>query len=115
MQSFRDQERGEVEDFNKEDIVDKRYPTMMTHTKAKVSHGRRLEDMQQEEGQNQNNKQADDDMAGVYYVSMTPNILAGILFTLLFAVTTWIGVTCMGMIAGQDVYVKKMPPVGREA
>ena len=82
---------------------------------------RRLEDQQQDgdeqqnNGQNQNNNNNGDDMTGVYYVSMTPNILAGILFTLLFAVTTFIGVTCMGMIAGQDVYVKKMPSVGREA
>lgn len=83
---------------------------------------RRLEDQQQNNqgddnqnnGQNNNNN-GGNDMTGVYYVSMTPNILAGILFTLLFVFTTYLGVTCMGMIAGQDVYVKKMPPVGREA
>jgi hypothetical protein len=82
---------------------------------------RRLEDQdgdgdnQNNNGQNNQNNNGGDDMTGVYYVSMTPNILAGILFTLLFTVTTYIGVTCMGMIAGQDVYVKKMPAVGREA
>jgi len=78
---------------------------------------RRLEDQQQEEdnGDQQQNNNNNDDMTGVYYVSMTPNILAGILFTLLFATVTWIGISCMGMIQGQDVYVKKMPMVGREA
>ena len=65
---------------------------------------------------------ADDDvvaaannLVGVYYVNMTPNILAGLLFGLFFAVITWTGLNCMGMIAGQDVYVNKMPLVGREA
>ena len=54
-------------------------------------------------------------MTGVYYVAMTPNILAGLLFGLLFVVITYIGVTCMGAIQGQDVFVSKMPSVGREA
>lgn len=92
--------------------------TMMKNSGGKV-HGRRLEDQQEEEEEennNQNNNQkGDDNMTGVYYVSMTPNILAGILFMLLFAGIAFIGVTCMGRISGQDVYVKKMPPVGREA
>lgn len=85
-------------------------------------HGRRLEDQQQNENNNNNNQNnngqnnnGNNDMTGVYYVSMTPNILAGILFTLLFTMVTWIGVSCMGMITGQDVYVSKLPPVGREA
>lgn len=78
-------------------------------------HGRRLEDQQQQEEDNKDEKKADDDMTGVYYVSMTPNILAGILFITLFIVITWIGVSCMGMIEGQDVYVNKVPLVGREA
>ena len=85
-------------------------------TKTTVTHGRRLEDQEQQDGgENQQQEQNNDDMTGVYYVSMTPNILAGILFTLMFFLVTYIGVTCMGMIAGQDVYVKKLPPVGREA
>lgn len=57
----------------------------------------------------------DNDMSGVYYVSMTPNLFAGILFFWLFALVTFIGVSCMNNIAGQDVYVKKMPAIGREA
>lgn len=78
---------------------------------------RRLEDEQQNnQNNNQNqNKNNNEDFSGVYYVSMTPNILSGILFFALFTVTTWIGITCMGMIQGQDVYVKKMPDIGREA
>jgi hypothetical protein len=33
----------------------------------------------------------------------------------LFSVVTYIGVSCMGMISGQTVYVTKMPSIGREA
>lgn len=73
---------------------------------------RRLEENQ---GNNNNNGGNNGNMSNVYYVSMTPNILAGILFTILFATITWIGVSCMGAISGQDVYVKKMPSIGREA
>jgi hypothetical protein len=55
------------------------------------------------------------DLSGVYYVQMTPNIFSGILFFGLFAVVAMIGFSCMNMIAGQDVYVKTMPSIGREA
>jgi hypothetical protein len=55
------------------------------------------------------------DLSGVYYVAMTPNILAGILFMGLFTMITWIGISCMGAISGQEVFVSKMPSVGREA
>jgi hypothetical protein len=73
---------------------------------------RRLEDVQGDEANNNNNN---NDLRGVYYVSMTPNILAGILFTFFFAFVISLAVSCMGMISGQDVYVSKMPAVGREA
>jgi hypothetical protein len=63
----------------------------------------------------ENNAANNKDMTGVYYVAMTPNILAGLLFFGMFVTVTWIGISCMGMIAGQDVYVKKMPSIGREA
>jgi hypothetical protein len=33
----------------------------------------------------------------------------------LFAFITYTGFSCMGMITGQDVFVAKMPTVGREA
>jgi hypothetical protein len=71
---------------------------------------RRLEDVDQGNNNNNNN----DDMQGVYFVHMTPNILAGILFTFLFAFVTSLAISCMGSIAGQDVFVSKMPGVGRE-
>lgn len=72
---------------------------------------RRLED-QQDVGDDAANNE---DMAGTYYVLMTPNIFAGILFTFLFSFVAWTGINCMGMISGQDVFVKKMPTIGREA
>jgi len=59
--------------------------------------------------------QANEDAEGTYYVYATPNILAGILFFLFFTSISWIGINCMNMIEGQDVYVKKMPNIGREA
>mmetsp|Transcript_44672 Transcript_44672/g.88707 ORF Transcript_44672/g.88707 Transcript_44672/m.88707 type:complete len:83 (+) Transcript_44672:1-249(+) len=68
---------------------------------------RRLED--------QANGQENGDMSGVYYVAMTPNILAALLFMGLFTTIAWIGISCMGAISGQDVFVSKMPSVGREA
>eukprot|EP00816_Leptocylindrus_hargravesii_P006002 CAMPEP_0196814052 /NCGR_PEP_ID=MMETSP1362-20130617/41025_1 /TAXON_ID=163516 /ORGANISM="Leptocylindrus danicus, Strain CCMP1856" /LENGTH=285 /DNA_ID=CAMNT_0042190553 /DNA_START=56 /DNA_END=913 /DNA_ORIENTATION=+ len=74
---------------------------------------RRLE---QEDGdENENDDGGDADQAGVYYVNMTPNILAGLLFFSFFTFVTFLGISCMGMIQGQDVYVTKMPVVGREA
>ena len=58
---------------------------------------------------------ANNDYSGVYYVNMTPNIFAGLLFTFFFLFVTYLGVACMSMIQGQDVYVDKMPSIGREA
>jgi len=67
----------------------------------------------------QNEEDAEDnasnDLTGVYYVQLTPNILAGLLFFFLFATVAMIGLSCMNMIAGQDVYVHTMPSIGREA
>uniref|UniRef100_A0A7S1FUR0 Protein BIG1 n=1 Tax=Corethron hystrix TaxID=216773 RepID=A0A7S1FUR0_9STRA len=51
----------------------------------------------------------------VYFVHSTPNIFSGILFFLFFAMVTNIGLSCMGMIQGQEVFTNKSPPVGREA
>lgn len=90
----------------------RRMERMTTVGRSKLLSGaRRLEDGGDGDGNNNNNQ----DMSGVYYVSMTPNIMAGLLFFLLFIVITYIGVSCMGAIIGQDVYVTKLPPVGREA
>ena len=82
--------------------------------KLMQSKRRRLEDADQQ-GEAEEDAQDDEDLEGVVYVSMTPNILAGLLFFFLFVMITYVGIGCMGMIAGQDVYVKKMPTIGREA
>merc|ERR1712039_150644 len=58
---------------------------------------------------------ANADYSGVYYVSMTPNIFAGLLYMFLFTFVTYLGFGCMNLIQGQDVYVDKMPSIGREA
>jgi hypothetical protein len=86
--------------------------TMEQTAKTSLS-GRRLDEAGDDDANNNNGN--NDDMTGVYYVHMTPNILAGIMFAFLFTVVSYIGLTCMGMIAGQDVYVTKMPTIGREA
>jgi hypothetical protein len=74
---------------------------------------RRLDQEQGDDADQGNNYSSD--MSGVYYVAMTPNILAGILFLGLFTMITWIGISCLGAISGQEVFVTKMPAVGREA
>jgi len=71
---------------------------------------RRLEDA--DDANNNNN----DDLTGVYYVNMTPNIFAGLLYTLLFLYIVQVGVGCLGNIQGPpDLYVSKYPSIGREA
>ncbi|GMH79252.1 hypothetical protein TrST_g11562 [Triparma strigata] len=50
-----------------------------------------------------------------YYVYMTPNIMAGILFGILFTFCSILGFSCMNELEGQTVFVSKMPTVGREA
>jgi hypothetical protein len=64
---------------------------------------------------NNNDDANNNDSSSVYYVNMTPNVFAGILFFMLFAVVTWIGISCMGSIQGGDVFATKMPSIGREA
>jgi hypothetical protein len=56
-----------------------------------------------------------DSQDGVYFVNFTPNIFSGLLFFFFFTITTYVGIGCMGSIAGQDVYVTKYPTIGREA
>jgi len=91
---------------------DRKRAVLNKFTKSSVTRGnrRRLEDEAQNEGDNNNN----DDQEGLYYVNMTPNIFAGLLFTFMFLFTAQLGLNCMNMIEGQDVYVKKMPHIGRE-
>lgn len=56
----------------------------------------------------------DDDSEGKYYVHMTPNIFAGILFTFFFIVVGQIGIGCLNQISFSDTYVEKYPSIGRE-
>jgi len=95
-----------------EEVKQERTFRRMTQKKEKAPSRRRLDEEGDEEENNNNN---DDDNSGTYYVHMTPNIFAGILFTLFFAMIANIGISCMGMISNSDVYVSKMPSVGREA
>jgi hypothetical protein len=90
----------------------RRMSIQQTGTSQLVAGRRRLEDADENADDGANN---DEDMSGIYYVQMTPNIFAGILFFFLFSFVAWTGINCMGMIQGQDVFVTKMPPVGREA
>lgn len=80
---------------------------------------RRLEDQGQDYYQQDQyyaaNANDANDLSGIYYVSITPNILAGITFFLFFSAVSYVGISCMGMIAGQDVYADKYPIIGREA
>ncbi|GAX21200.1 hypothetical protein FisN_26Lh158 [Fistulifera solaris] len=95
--------------------------TMQMHREAgrvQAAQRRRLEEDADQQGQDnaQENMQINNNQYEyMVLVHMTPNILSGILFTILFATITLIGITCMGSIQGQDVYVKKMPSIGREA
>ena len=76
---------------------------------------RRLEDQDEQNDDAANANGGNDSMEGVYYVLVTPNIFAGILFLFFFSFIAWTGINCMGQITGQDVFVHKMPPIGREA
>mmetsp|Transcript_15947 Transcript_15947/g.20242 ORF Transcript_15947/g.20242 Transcript_15947/m.20242 type:complete len:276 (+) Transcript_15947:60-887(+) len=51
----------------------------------------------------------------LYFVNFTPNIFSGVMFFFFFSAVTFVGISCMGMIAGQEVYVTKYPTIGREA
>lgn len=53
--------------------------------------------------------------SGIYYVNMTPNIMAGILFMIFFAFVTNIGIMNLNVISATDVYVKKYYSIGKEA
>jgi hypothetical protein len=61
------------------------------------------------------NAAANQDITGIYYVSITPNILAGVLFMFFFISVTYLAITCMGQISCTDVYAEKYPAIGREA
>jgi len=74
--------------------------------------GRHLED------QGNNNNENNEDYytpSAIYYVKMTPNIMAGILFMIFFTFATYIGIMKLSMINATDVYVKKYYSIGKEA
>lgn len=94
-------------------IAQKRHDAMMIAGERHMdARRRRLDEAQGDDNNNNNNN---GDMSGVYYVYMTPNILSGLLFGFMFVTVTFIGIQCMASIASQDVYVNKMPAIGREA
>jgi len=93
-------------------LASQKRQSIMQQEGERVLEARRRRRLEDQAAADENNNA---DMAGVYYVSMTPNILAALLFMGLFTTITWIGISCMGAISGQDVFVSKMPSVGREA
>ena len=104
---------SEVKHARKLAVMDK-YITTTKNNEARSydGTGRRLEDEANNENNNNNNNNQDE--AGTYYVNMTPNIFAGLLFFFMFAFTAHLGLSCMNMIAYSDVYTKKLPYIGRE-
>mmetsp|Transcript_3344 Transcript_3344/g.4831 ORF Transcript_3344/g.4831 Transcript_3344/m.4831 type:complete len:277 (+) Transcript_3344:47-877(+) len=96
-----------------EEVKHERTFRRMTQNQEKNVSRRRLDE--EGEGEKDQNNNNNDENKGMYYALMTPNIFAGILFTLFFAMIASIGINCMGIISNSDVYVSKMPSVGREA
>merc|ERR1740115_608853 len=99
-------------------LTNQRRMTVMESNGNKIMDNRRRR-LEEDGDANDDAAQADnannDDLSGVYYVAMTPNILAGLLFTLLFLVVTYTGISCMGDIQGGDCFTDKYPSLGREA
>ena len=99
-------------------LTNQRRMTVMESNGNKIMDNRRRrleEDGDANDDAAQADNNANDDLSGVYYVAMTPNILAGLLFTLLFLVVTYTGISCMGDIQGGDCFTDKYPSLGREA
>jgi len=90
-------------------MISRRKLAEFTDVRFNGRQGRRRLD-EQDDADDQNN---DDEV--VYYVSLTPNIFAGLLFGGLFLFVAYTGLMCMNMIEGQDVFTEKMPGIGREA
>jgi len=98
-------------------LYNKRRMLKMEQDGSKSNNRKRRRLEQDGDDANDDAAQADgnDDLSGVYYVAMTPNILSGILFMFMFIVVTLIGITAMGDIQGGDTFTDKMPSLGREA
>lgn len=82
-------------------------------TKKKNDHEQSRRRLQNNENENGNNYYSSTD--GIYFVNFTPNIFSGLLFFGFFISITFIGLSCMNMIVGQqDNYVSKYPAIGKE-
>jgi hypothetical protein len=81
-------------------------------SKVMDARGRRRLEEGEGEGDGQDNG---NDLSGVYYVAMTPNMFSGLLFTFMFIVVAFTGISCMGDIQGGDTFTDKYPSLGREA
>jgi len=106
-------QRSTVEVKKERDLAGRQRRLLPNRVKknAKDQAHRRLEDAQGDDDGNN-----EEDFSGVYYVNMTPNIFAGILFTFLFIYVVQVGIGCLGNIQGPpDLYVSKYPSIGREA
>ena len=99
-------------------LYNKRRMLKMEQDGSKSTNSRNRRRLEQEgDDANDDAAQADgnDDLSGVYYVAMTPNILSGILFMFMFIVVALIGITALSDIQGGDTFTDKMPSLGREA
>jgi len=96
-------------------LMNKRRMLKMERDGNKIMEARGRRRLEQEADGDANEDAAADDLSGVYYVAMTPNILAGLLFFFMFVVVTFTGISCMGDIQGGEVFVDKYPSLGREA
>ena len=102
-----------------EEVKHERYLTAKRRMSVMEKEGNKVVDARrrrlEEQGGDNAAQDANSDLAGTYYVSMTPNIFAGLLFGFLFITITYIGITCMGTIQGGDSFADKLPSIGREA
>ena len=102
-------QRSNIEVKEERDNAARRRVLHLTGKSKYTQSSRRLEDAEDDDNNNE-------DLSGVYYVNMTPNIFAGLLFTMFFLFITQVGIGCMGGIQGPpDLYVQKYPTIGREA
>ena len=92
-----------------------RYSSGARRTAAAQSSSAHKRHAAQEQEGEEAEANGNDDLSGVYYVAMTPNIFSGLLFTFMFIVVTFVGISCMSDIQGGDTFVDKYPSLGREA
>jgi len=98
-------------------LINKRRMLVMEENGNKVMDSRRRRLDEEDGDANDDAAQADanDDLTGVYYVAMTPNIFSGLLFFFMFLFVIYTGISCMGDIQGGDTFTDKYPSLGREA